>query len=47
MNKPIFKMLPHDPEAHIITNIGAFAFCRKDKFCRCRGCKPPLRKVEP
>lgn len=26
----------------VITNIGAFAFCRRDRFCRCRKCKPPL-----
>lgn len=37
---------PHDPDAYIITNIGQFAFCRKDKFCRCRKCKPPLTKGE-
>ena len=45
MNKPIFTPLPHNPDAHIITNIGQFKFCRRDRFCRCRKCKPPLRDV--
>lgn len=34
----------HDPDAHILTNIGAFKFCRNDRFCRCRKCKPPITK---
>lgn len=34
---------PHDPEAHVVTNIGIFAFCRRDRFCRCRKCKPGLK----
>ena len=33
---------PYDPDAHVITSVGAFAFCRSDKFCRCRRCKPSL-----
>lgn len=33
---------PHDPDAHVITNVGAWAHCRRDRFCRCRRCKPPL-----
>jgi len=37
-----FQPLPYDESAHVITNVGAFAFCRRDKFCRCRKCKPPL-----
>lgn len=37
-----FRPEPHNPEAHIITNIGEFAMCRRDNFCRCRKCKPPL-----
>lgn len=39
-----FEPLRHDPEAHVISNVGLFAFCRRDKFCRCRKCKPPLAK---
>lgn len=37
-----FEPLPYDPNAHVITNVGAFAHCRRDRFCRCRKCKPPL-----
>lgn len=37
-----FKPLPHNPDAHIITNVGRFVFCRRDGFCRCRRCKPSL-----
>lgn len=37
---------PYDSEAHVITNIGQFKFCRQDKFCRCRKCKPALTKKE-
>jgi hypothetical protein len=35
-------MLPFNPDAHVITNVGRFMHCRQDRFCRCRKCKPPL-----
>lgn len=34
---------PGSSELHVITNVGVFAHCRKDSFCRCRKCKPPLQ----
>ena len=36
-------MLPHNPNAHVITNVNIFDHCRRDRFCRCRRCKPPLK----
>lgn len=38
------QLQPHNEDAHIITNIGAFKFCRRDRFCRCRKCKPALTR---
>ena len=38
-----FKPVPHNPEAHVISNVGMFANCRRDAFCRCRKCRPPLK----
>jgi hypothetical protein len=34
----------YDPEALVLTNIGFFAQCRNDRLCRCRKCKPPIKK---
>lgn len=39
-----YKPLPHNPEAHIITNIGFFKNCRNDRFCRCQKCRPPMKQ---
>ena len=37
------QRMPHNPDAGVITNIGMGAECRRDRFCRCRKCKPPLQ----
>jgi len=44
--RPRFEPLPYDPEAYVITNVGRFANCRRDRFCRCRRCKPPLKETK-
>jgi hypothetical protein len=35
-------MVPQDgsTEVHVIENVSFFAHCRRDRFCRCRKCKP-------
>lgn len=38
-----FEPLPHNPDAHVISNVDFFSNCRRDDFCRCRRCKPPLK----
>lgn len=40
-----FEPKPHNPDAHVITNVLLRDHCRRDRFCRCRRCKPPLRRA--
>lgn len=42
-----FKPLAYNEDAHVISNIGAFKFCRRDQWCRCSRCKPGLKGNSP